>query len=85
MTTQERFFAFLKKHRAYRKFLKNFKKCDTHPGKTIEELICLYIKDEISDSLILGAFGWRQSPEGVSYWSNLSHEWRKICNTQEKK
>ena len=54
-----RLILFLKKHRAYRKFINNLE-----PTKSIDDF-----GDEHS---INGAFTWRSTPQGYEYWSRLS-------------
>lgn len=66
MKTWEDFLVFLKKHKVYRKYMRNLKNDDI----TLQEI------QRIHDSLYLAsAFTWRKTPEGHEFWLNLHMKW----------
>ena len=36
----------------------------------------MLVNCEFQNELILGAFGWKYSPEGVVFWENVHSEWK---------
>jgi len=66
---KEKFIAFLKKHRALRKFKANLL---TRYGDIANiDVYC----EEVNFSDIDGAFTWNDTPEGQDYWERLSKLW----------
>ena len=63
---------FLKKNRAYSKFMRNLK------YKNIEELndaIALAEEKGFTVSPIVAAFIWTDTPEGYEYWNIVENKW----------
>ena len=74
---KEKLYAFLKKNRAFTKFKTNY---NVHKGGiSIDDLIDIYVNEKRPDSIIYGAFIWIITPEGPTYWDNLSKLWQKEC------
>ena len=77
---KDKFLAFLKKHRAYRRW-KNNMIANSRYYNTIDE----YFKgDHTSNNYISIAFVWSDTKEGFYYWAKISNKWRKILNENKK-
>lgn len=73
---KEKFFAFLKKHKVYRKWLKYISK----GGNDVESFLC----EDNARSFLFGAFPWATANElkecnqkDHNFWSNLNRLWLK--------
>lgn len=64
------FFLFLKKHKAYRRFIENYRTVGIHIKSPYEWV--LTSKPKI---VLLGAFDWAKTREGQSYWGDLQDKW----------
>ena len=65
--TWEEFIAFLKKNRAYKKYMANIKK----DGSTVDDI---KTSIDVEDSLKC-AFIWVTTDEGHMFWQNLQTKW----------
>lgn len=71
---QEEFIAFLKEHRAYKKFERNLKAL--REGMSAKEHIeSTWIE---KGSVLPAAFAWSRTKEGYDYWLNLSVKWSDL-------
>lgn len=64
------FFIFLKKHKAYARFIENYRRVGIHTKTPYEWVLTskpLYV--------LLGAFEWEKTKEGQSYWGDLQDKW----------
>lgn len=64
MTNEQIFVMFLKKHRKYTSYKKQFDK----------NLESSNVRDIIDTS-----FYWRDTKEGNKYWQDLDAEWEELC------
>lgn len=69
----EKFREFLKKEGALEKYLYNF-------NHDAFRFVLSYELRKNSYFLIVRAFVWQETPEGVGYWRRLDDMWRKICD-----
>lgn len=77
------FIRFLKKHKAYNKFLSN---CFSNNGYRVrnnlnnQETVNDFIKYELENRCLFinKAFVWDDTNEGYRFWYNISNEWEKI-------
>ncbi len=72
MEKKEMLFTFLKKHRAYRKYIRNLKLIRQTPTSVDE-----YTDLTEPKGLLIQAFKWVETPEGFKYWNDLESEWHK--------
>ena len=76
MTTNENnaqelgFFIFLKKHKAYRRFIENYRRVGIHIKSPYE-----WVKTTKPKLILLGAFEWEKTMEGQKYWGDLQGKW----------
>lgn len=83
------FIRFLKKHKAYHKFLSN---CFSNNGYTArmnsrnQMTVNDFIKDELKNRCLFinKAFVWDETNEGYRFWYTISNEWEKIRNIINK-
>lgn len=68
---KEKFIAFLKKRRVYKRFIANCK------NLSFDELIEDNIKENSPKSIIGGGFIWSDSFEDHKYWDNINRSWLK--------
>lgn len=68
---KEKFIAFLKKHKAYRRFNVAL------GSETIDQ--CIARCDSVDSNYIGGAFIWEDTNEGHDYWGKLSKLWSEEC------
>ena len=73
MTTKE----FLKKHKAWKKFVKNIRVLI--PDDEAEDRLALVTNGQLA---ISNAFVWSDSEEGHDYWSNLDDKYSAILNAE---
>ena len=73
LTYEQIFFRFLKHHRAYSKYKRNYTFCLPHYKN--EPNSC------VSAMVGLGGFSWGQTPEGGAYWVDLSYKWQELCKS----
>lgn len=66
------FFAFLEKHGAFLKYMKNLEQYkETLPEKTIAE----WMESCAPKDWLRGAFVWSKTPEGHLFWNVLDADW----------
>jgi hypothetical protein len=71
----EKFIKFLKKRKAYSKFIRNFK---NYRVISINEYLMSRIR---SYDIIVCAFHWSTTDEGDRFWRNISNHWeiKNLC------
>ena len=74
LTYEQIFFRFLKHHRAYSKYKRNCNFTFEHYSQQ-QYPIC------VQEMLQLCGFEWDQTPEGGTYWADLSLKWQKLCES----
>jgi len=81
---KEEFYQFLRKHRVVRKFNNGLfiAACDSEPETFDEFAVRIEMSDVDWSSALLGAFVWRYTEEGVSFWSDLDYKWQKEYDKQ---
>ena len=72
---KEKFIQFLKKHRAYRKYLKNLKK--GHKASYTFDEYWPEIEKINPIFLLVASFKWSKTPEGFEFWDKLDKLWYK--------
>ena len=74
MTKEEKmreiFYRFLKKRKAYSKFMKNLKNKKIAWENSIDHME--------ENKYLTDTFPWGGSPEKYEYWERLNNEWREI-------
>ena len=78
---RRRFFAFLKEHDAYDKWVYNFMK--QHPMNDIEWWDYSYqsIYKRNCFFAISRSFCWSDTKEGYEFWSKLEYKWNKLISS----
>ena len=77
----EKFIKFLKKNRAYKKFINNLKNLNNdETTKDIDK----YLPITGPHIYIWAAFTWDKSPEGNNYWHNLTDKWDEEISDHEE-
>ena len=72
LTYEQIFFRFLKHHRAYSKYKRNCNFTFDHYSQQ---------HAWVAEMLQLCGFEWDQTPEGRTYWVDLSLKWRELCKS----
>lgn len=72
LTYEQIFFRFLKHHRAYSKYIRNCNFTFDHYSQQHA------LVDEMMQQC---GFEWDETPEGGTYWANLSYKWRTLCES----
>ena len=84
---REVFDEFLKKHEAYRKFYKNFKRsiCKGKDATSMNIAEHFNTYKETCQLFLILAFTWSETPEGSKYWIDLNDLWGEEIGKMEKK
>lgn len=72
LTYEQILYRFLKHHRAYSKYIRNCNFTFDHYSQQ---------RTFVQDMMQLCGFEWDQTPEGGTYWANLSSKWRELCKS----
>lgn len=74
LTYEQIFFRFLKHHRAYSKYKRNYNFTYEHYSQQQYPIF-------VQEMLQLCGFEWDLAPEGGTYWANLSLKWQELCKS----
>lgn len=75
MTNEEVYRTFLKKHRKYSYFKRNFKK-----GLAPSHIFTINRNDVLVKDAINYSFVWRHTAEGSTYWQEKALQWQNLCS-----
>jgi len=72
---------FLKEKRALTKFRANYRMLRSK-RMTKKQANDFIIQNANNSNVIVQAFLWPDTPEGIDYWHQLDEDWVKICNNR---
>ena len=75
------FIGFLKRHKAYKRYMRNVDPKDNTipPGRKTSGGLDGLLSRNVDIDLVWSAFSFSRAPEGTTYWAKLASKWEKYA------